>query len=140
MVVYIRAIVHDRNATIGLGGVGAFRDTAGRRSLIGDGKDGASGVGGQEGRSVSRNNGELEINGLRRVPPLWLEESLIRTRGVVDIVPDVDAGGTRAGGKEVYVGVVCGKTRCVPGDIDSCSVRERLRGGRGLVEPASAAG
>lgn len=108
--------------------------------MIGDSKDGTSGIRGQEGRSVSRDNGQLEISGIGGVPPLWLEDSLIRTGGGVDIVPGVDTGGTRAKGVEVYVSVVCGETRRVPGDIDRCGVRERLRGGRGLVEPASAAG
>jgi hypothetical protein len=140
MVVYVGAIVHHSNDTIGLGGVGASRGTARGRRLIGDSKDGARGVKGLEGRSASRDNGQLEINGLGGVPPFWLEGSLIRTGGEKDIMPDMDARGVRAGGIEVYVSVVCGETRRVPGDIDRSGVRERLRGGRGLVEPASAAG
>jgi hypothetical protein len=140
MVVYVGAVVHDSNCTIGLGGVGASRGTARGRSLISDSKDGASGVKCLEGRSVSGNDGQLEIGGLGGVPPLWLEGSLIRTGGEVDIVPYVDAGVAGAGRIEVYIGVVCGVTRRVPGDIDRCSVRERLSGSGRLVEPASAAG
>lgn len=82
----------------------------------------------------------MEISGIGGVPPLWLEDSLIRTGGGVDIVPGMDAGGACAEGIEVYVSIACIETRWVPGDIDRCGVRERLRGGRGLVEPATAAG
>jgi len=86
--------------------------------LIGDSKDGAWGKRGLKGRSVGRDNRELEINGTGGVPPLWLKSSLIGTGGIIDIMPDVDAGGTGAGGIEVYVNVACGETRRVPGDID----------------------
>jgi len=134
-----RPIVHDSNRTIGFGGVSASRDTARGRGLIGDSKDRARGKGGLEGWGVSRDNGELEIGGIGGIPPLGLESSLIGTAGKVDVMPYVDAGGAGAGGIEVYVNVVCGETRRVPGDIDRCRVRQRLRGGRRFVEPASAA-
>jgi hypothetical protein len=117
------AIVHDSNSTIGFGRVSASRDAARGRSLIGDSKDRARGERGLEGWGTRRDNGELEIGGIGSIPPLWLESSLIGTGGKIDIMPDVDAGGAGAGGIEVYVNVVCGETRRVPGDIDRCRVR-----------------
>jgi hypothetical protein len=117
------AIVHDRNCTIGLGGVSASRDTARGRSLIGDSKDRARGKRGLEGWGIRRDDRELEIDGIGGIPPLWLESSLIGTGGKIDIMPDVDTGGAGAGGIEVYVNVACGETRRVPGDIDRCRVR-----------------
>jgi hypothetical protein len=97
MVVGEGAIVHDSNGTIGLRGVSASRDTRGR-SLIGDSKDRARRKGGLEGWGISRDNRELEIDGICGVPPLWLESSLIGTGGKIDIMPDVDAGVESAGG------------------------------------------
>jgi hypothetical protein len=117
------AIVHDSNGTIGLGSVGASRDTARGRSLIGDSKDRARGKGGLEGWGVRRDNRELEIGGTGGIPPLWLESSLIGTGGKIDIMPDVNAWVAGAGGIEVYVDVACGETRRVPGDIDRCRIR-----------------
>ena len=133
------AIVHDSDCTIGLGGVSASRGTARGRSLIGDSKDGTRGKGGLERWSVGRDNRELEVDGAGGIPPLWLQSSLVGTGGKIDIMPDVDAGVAGAGRIEVYVSVACGETRRVPGDIDRCRVWYRLRGGRGFVEPASAA-
>jgi hypothetical protein len=121
MVVGKGAIVHGSNGTIGLGGVSAGRDARGR-SLIGDGKDRARREGGLEGWGISRDNRELEIDGIGGVPPLWLESSLVGTGGEIDIMPDVDTGVESAGGVEVYVNVACGETRRVPGDIDRCRV------------------
>jgi hypothetical protein len=118
-----RAIVHDSNCTIGLGGVSASRDTARGRSLICGSKDRARGKGCLEGWRVSRDNRELEIDGSGGIPPLWLEGSLIGTGGEIDIMPDVDAGVAGARGIEVYVNIACGETRRVPGDIDRCRVR-----------------
>jgi hypothetical protein len=123
MVVGEGAIVHDSNCTIGLGGVSASRGTARGRSLIGNSKDGARGKGGLEGWGISRDNRELEVDGIGGIPPLWLESSLIGTGGKIDIMPDVDAGVAGAGGVEVYVNVACGETSRVPGDIDRCRVR-----------------
>ncbi len=83
-----------------------------------------------EGWGISRDNRELEIDGIGGIPPLWLESSLIGTGRKIDIMPDVDAGADGPRGIEVYVNVARGETRRVPGDIDRCGVRERLRGGR----------
>jgi hypothetical protein len=69
-----------------------------------------------------------------------LEIDLIRTGGEVDILPSMDIGRTGGWGKQVYVDAGSVETRSVPGDIDRCSVIKRLGCGRGLVEPASAAG
>jgi hypothetical protein len=139
MVVREGAIVHDRNRAIGPGGVSASRGTARGRSLIGDSKDRARGKGGLERWGVSRDNIELEIDGIGRIPPLWLKSSLIGTGGKINIMPDVYAGVAGARGIEVYVSVACGQTRRIPGDIDGCRVLKRLRGRRGFVEAASAA-
>lgn len=108
--------------------------------MISDGKDRASGIRGLERRGARGNNGKLKAGGVGRIPPLGLEGSLIRTGGEVDVLPGVDAGGGNTGGIEIYVGVLCSETRCVPGDADRCGIRKRLGRGRGLVKPAGVAG
>lgn len=108
--------------------------------MISDGKDRASGIGGLERRGARGNNGKLKAGRVGRIPPLGLEGSLIRTSGEVDVLPGVDAGSGNTGGIEIYVGVLCSETRCVPGDADRCGIRKRLGRGRGLVKPAGVAG
>jgi hypothetical protein len=113
-----------------LGCVGGGRGTTGGRRLISDGKDRASGIRGLEGRDIRRYNGKLKAGGVGGIPPLGLEVSRIRTCGEVDVLPGVDVGGGTSGGIEIYVGVLCSETRCVPGDVDRCGVRNRLGRGR----------
>jgi hypothetical protein len=103
--VAVGTIVHDSNGAIRLGDVSGSVGATGRGSLIGDRKDGPSGVNSLERRGTGRDYGELKLDGGGSVPPLGLEGSLIRTGGKVDIVPGMNARRAGLSGVEVYVGV-----------------------------------
>jgi hypothetical protein len=103
--VAVRTIVHDSNGAIRLGDVSGSIGATGRGRLIGDRKDGPRGVNSLERSGTGRDYGELKLDDGGSVPPLGLEESLIKTGGEVDIVPGMDARGASLSGVEVYVGV-----------------------------------
>jgi hypothetical protein len=108
--------------------------------VICDSKDGTSGIRGEKSRGARRNDRELKVHGFSRVPPLWLDESLIRTGRKIDILPGMEAGGASTGGVEEYVDVGGVETSGIPSDVERSSVLKRLGSGRGDVKAAAIAG
>lgn len=128
----------DSDIITGLGSV-SRGGSSGGRSVICEGEDGTSGIRGLERRGARGNDSKLKVDGCRRVPPLWLEESLVRTARKIDIFPGMDARGCSTGCVEEYVDVGGVKTGGIPSHVDSRSVLERLGSRRGDVKPAGIA-
>jgi len=99
MLASVGVVIDDSNGITGFGRIGRGRGTTG------DSKYGARGVRGQERGGAGRDDEKLKIGGLRGIPTLGLEWSLIRTWGGVDIVPGVNAGCANTRSIEVYVDV-----------------------------------
>ena len=108
--------------------------------MICDSEDGTSGIRGEKSRGARGNDRELKVHGFSRVPPLWLEESLVRTGRKIDILPGMEAGGASTGGVEEYVDVGGIETGGIPSDVERSGVLKRLRSRRGDIEPAAIAG
>jgi len=131
-------VPHDGDERIGCVSVSNEGSAVGR-GVIGDSEDGTSRIRGEVRGGARGNYRELKVGGRGRVEPLGFDAGLVRTGGVVDTLPSMDAcAGRRGVEKDVDVGSI--EASGIPRDVNGSGILKSLGGLRGLVEPTGTAG